>query len=135
MLDWKLIYVSIGKRRCVSQRIRSRESSVPLFQDYPGPSSQPNMSLQQNTRISRKSQLSSPQNTISRNMDTEEEMQLVSCVIKYLLLADRNKHPIQKSQIIKNVLNGNGKQFHSIMDTVKKYLLQVNLFLIISPCL
>jgi len=124
-----LIYIFIGKRRCVSQKIRNRESSIPLSQDYPGPSSQPNMSSQRNTRISRKSQLSNPQDTIPRNMDAEEEMQLVSCVIKYLLLADRSKHPIQKSQIIKNVLNGNGKQFHLIMDTVKKYLLQVNLLI------
>ncbi|EZA46715.1 Melanoma-associated antigen G1 [Ooceraea biroi] len=119
----------MSKRKWASQGARGRESSVSLSQDCPGPSSQLVVSSsQRNTRSSafRESlQLSSSQSTILQNMDTQEEMQLVSCVIRYLLVADRNKLPIQKNQIIKNALNGNGKQLQLILDTVRKHLLEV----------
>lgn len=40
-------------------------------------------------------------------------------------MADRNKQPIQKAQIVKNVLGGNSKTFRSIIEKVTKQLSEV----------
>jgi len=105
-----------------------RESSDDIFlsQDFPGPSSQTRVSLQRRTKNSTLgSQMS------SQNMEVQKEMQLISSVIRYLFIADRNKQPIQKSQIVKNVLEGNGRVFRSIIEKVKEQLSKVFVHFII----
>jgi len=108
-----------------------RESSDDIFlsQDFPGPSSQTSVSLQRRTKNSTLmgSQMS------SQDMEAQKKMQLISSVIRYLFIADRNKQPIQKSQIVKNVLEGNGKVFRSIIEKVKEQLSEVFVhFIIVS---
>jgi len=105
-----------------------RESSDDIFlsQDFPGPSSQTSVTLRRRTKNSSMgSQMS------SQDMETQKEMQLISSVIRYLFIADRNKQPIQKSQIVKNVLEGNGKVFRSIIEKVEKQLSEVFVHFII----
>lgn len=60
-------------------------------------------------------------------MEAEKDTQLISSVIKYLFTADRNKIPVQKTQIVKNLLGGNGKMFRSIIERVKRELSEVYL--------
>lgn len=97
-----------------------RENSDDLFlsHDSPGPSSQVNVSSQQHSRNSTLRELRS----MTQNMEMEKDMQLISNVIRYLFMADRNKQPIQKAQIIKNVLDGNSKIFRLIIERVNKQL-------------
>jgi len=106
-----------------------RESSDDIFlsQDFPGPSSQASVSSQRSTKNSTlvKSQMS------SQDMEAQKEMQLISSVIRYLFVVDRNKQPIQKSQIVKNVLEGNGKVFRSIIEKVTEQLSEVFVHFII----
>jgi len=61
-------------------------------------------------------------------MEAEKDTQLISSIIRYLFMADRNKIPIQKTQIVKNVLGGNGKIFRSIIERVNRELSEVYLF-------
>ncbi|XP_011634072.1 non-structural maintenance of chromosomes element 3 homolog isoform X3 [Pogonomyrmex barbatus] len=108
-----------------SQNSRSiRESSEDIFlsQDLPGPSSQTNRSSQ---RCTRNSNLRESQFMSSQDMETQKKMQLISNVIRYLFVADRTKHPIQKTQIVKNVLGGNGKIFRQIIESVIRELSEV----------
>lgn len=108
-----------------TQNTRSmRESSSDLFlsQDQSGSSSQTDISLQRRSRNTfQQSQMMSSQD----ELDTQEKMQLISSVIRYLFAADRNKQPIQKTHIIKNVLNGNNKSFHTIIQKVNTELSEV----------
>lgn len=64
----------------------------------------------------------------SQNMEAEKDTQLISSIIRYLFMADGNKIPIQKTQIVKNVLGGNGKIFRSIIERVNRELSEVHLF-------
>jgi len=109
-----------------------RESSEDMFlsQDYPGPSSQASQTSQASvsSRHTRSSIIKDSQIMSSQDMETQKEMQLISSIIRYLFMADRNKLPIQKSHIIKHVLDGNGKVFRSIIESVHKQLSEVCLF-------
>ncbi|XP_076654771.1 non-structural maintenance of chromosomes element 3 homolog [Halictus rubicundus] len=58
-------------------------------------------------------------------MVSEEEAQLANSVIRYLFVLDRDKQVINKSRIIKNVLGGQGKQFHRVINKVKTLLLKI----------
>lgn len=58
-------------------------------------------------------------------MEAQKDTQLISSVIRYLIMADRSKLPIQKTHIIKNVLGGNGKVFRTIIDRVNDQLSEV----------
>lgn len=60
-------------------------------------------------------------------MEVEKDTQLISSVIRYLFIADRNKQPIQKAQIVKNILGGNGKMFRLIIEKVSRQLSEVHL--------
>lgn len=62
---------------------------------------------------------------ISYDMQRQEEMQLINAVIRYLLVADRSKQPIQKSHIVKNALDGHTKEYRSIMERVTRQLSKV----------
>ncbi|XP_011169470.1 non-structural maintenance of chromosomes element 3 homolog isoform X1 [Solenopsis invicta] len=107
-----------------SQNSRSMRDSQDLFlsQDLPGPSSQASMSSQ---RSSRSSILTRSQIVNSQEMEMQKDTQLISSIIRYLFMANRNKLPIQKTHIIKHVLNGNGRIFRSIIDKVNVELSEV----------
>ncbi|XP_011863552.1 PREDICTED: melanoma-associated antigen G1-like [Vollenhovia emeryi] len=109
----------MGKKR--GSRVRESDD---LFssEDVPGPSSQTSVSSQQNIR---RSTLSDSQIMSSQNVEAEKHTELISGVIRYLFAADRNKLPIQKAQIIKNVLGGNGRIFRFIIDKVNSQLSEV----------
>lgn len=128
--DWLigLTYIFPGKRNWSSQTVQRRDNSFPRSQDCPGPSSQRNELSQRNARSVRSagSNLSSSQSTVLQNMDNQEMTQLVGCMIRYLLVADRSRLPIHRTHIIKNALNGNNRQFQLLIDTVKENLLKVN---------
>ncbi|XP_012056622.1 PREDICTED: melanoma-associated antigen G1 [Atta cephalotes] len=106
-----------------------KESSEDMFlsQDYPGPSSQASQTSQASvsSRHTRSSIIKDSQIMSSQDMETQKEMQLISSIIRYLFMADRNKLPIQKSHIIKHVLDGNGKVFRFIIESVNKQLSEV----------
>jgi len=93
-----------------------------LSQDSLGPSSQASGSSQRHTKnlALRESQFIS-----SQDMEAQKDMQLISSIIRYFFVADRNKHPIQKTQIIKNILGGNGKMFRLIIERVNRQLSEV----------
>ncbi|KYN21009.1 Melanoma-associated antigen G1 [Trachymyrmex cornetzi] len=103
-----------------------RESSEDMFlsQDYPGPSSQASQASV-SSRRTRSSTIKDSQIMSSQDMETQKEMQLISSIIRYLFMADRNKLPIQKSHIIKHILDGNSKVFRSIIESVNIQLSQV----------
>lgn len=119
----------LGRTRGSQSNRNVRESSQDIFlsQDYPGPSSQASQAnvLSQRTRSST---IANSQIMSSQDMETQKEMQLISSTIRYLFMADHNKLPIQKSHIIKHVLNGNGKVFRSIIESVNTQLSEVCLF-------
>ncbi|KYN34136.1 Melanoma-associated antigen G1 [Trachymyrmex septentrionalis] len=102
-----------------------RESSEDMFlsQDYPGPSSQASQASQVSSRCTRSSIIKNSQFISSQDMETQKE--LISSIIRYLFMADRNKLPIQKSHIIKHVLGGNSKIFRSIIESVNIQLSEV----------
>lgn len=104
-----------------------RESSEDIFlsQDIAASSSQASVSSQRRTR---NSTFTDSQIMRSQDMETQKEMELISSIIRYLFIADRNKQPIQKTHIVKNVLGGNGKIFRSIIESVKRQLSEVYLF-------
>lgn len=95
-----------------------------LPEDMPGPSSQVSVSSQRRTR---NSSLVQSQIMSTQNMEAEKDTQLISSVIRYLFMADHNKQPVQKTQIVKNVLGGNGKIFRPIIEKVDRQLSEVYL--------
>lgn len=117
-----MITVFIGKinRSQSTRSMRARSNDIFLSQSQPGPSSQTNVSLTQSSR-------SSSQIMNSQDMEEQEKMQLISNVIRYLFAADKSKQPIQKTQIVKNVLNGNNKLFRMIIEKVNRELYEVYL--------
>lgn len=127
----------IAKGQWSSQRTRSTRKNyddILQFHSQPGPSSRGKQSLQVITRRSRRGQPQDPQdieseNNSPQNMQNQEKMQIVSGVIKYLLMADRNKLPIQKSQITKN-MQCNSKEYSSIMKEVESQLSTVLLVIL-----
>ncbi|KAG5333813.1 NSE3 protein, partial [Acromyrmex heyeri] len=114
----------LGRKRGSQSSRNMRESSEDMFlsQDCPGPSSQ---ASQVSSRRIRSSIIKDSQIMSSQDMETQKEMQLISSIIRYLFMADRNKLPIQKSHIIKHVLDGNGKVFRSIIENVNIQLSEV----------
>lgn len=128
-----------GKRRWVSQEIQSeRESSNNIFlsQSRPSTSSQAAQLTQRGNEIIlsktpkrlRSSQNISLQNISSQDMQKQEKMQIISGVIKYLLMAGRNKQPISKAHIIKNILSST-KEYSYIMKEVEAQLSAVRLLI------
>ncbi|XP_018397940.1 PREDICTED: non-structural maintenance of chromosomes element 3 homolog [Cyphomyrmex costatus] len=119
----------MSRRRGSRNNRNMRESSEDMFlsQDYPGPSSQATQASQASVslRRTRSSSIMDSQTMSSQDMETQKETQLISAIIRYLLTADRNKLPIQKSHIIKNVLGGNTKVFRSLIDRVNTQLSEV----------
>jgi len=103
---------------------RKRQNSDDLFlpEDIPGPSSQVSVSSQRRTR---NLSLMQSQTMSTQNMEAEKDTQLISSVIKCLFMADHSKQPVQKTQIVKNVLGGNGKIFRSIIEKVNRQLSEV----------
>lgn len=64
----------------------------------------------------------------SQNVIPEDELnRLMGHVVRYILVADRTRHPIQRQNIQKNILN-NSKQYRFIMDYVKLTLQKVCYF-------
>ncbi|XP_029175685.1 non-structural maintenance of chromosomes element 3 homolog [Nylanderia fulva] len=112
----------MGKTRRNTRSMRESSNDMFLSQDQPGPSSQIDVLSQ---RSSRNTSLRESQMMGSQDLDTQEKMQLVSSVIRYLFAADKNKQPIQKAHIVKNVLNGSNKLFHTIMEKVNRELFEV----------
>lgn len=103
-----------------------RESSNDIFlsQSQSGSSSQTNVLSQRNSKYS--SQIIPESQLISsQDMEAQEKMQLINSVIRYVFAADKSKHPIQKNQIIKNILNGNGRLFRTIIEKVNRELSEV----------
>lgn len=115
-----MVIVFIGKTRN-TRSMRESSSDIFLSQDQSSSSSQTDISLQ------RRNTLRESQKMSSQDLDTQEKMQLVSSVIRYLFAADRNKQPIHKTHIVKHVLDGNNKLFHTIMEKVIKELSEVYL--------
>ncbi|XP_014483260.1 PREDICTED: melanoma-associated antigen G1-like isoform X2 [Dinoponera quadriceps] len=119
-----------AKKTPASQNIQRKESNG--NESQPGPSSQANQSLRQygNRSSTRNKLLQNSQDILSQNvssqqnMQVQEKMQMTSGVIKYLLMADRNKHPILKSHIIKNI-QCNAKDYQLIMKEVETQLFMV----------
>ncbi|XP_012529561.1 non-structural maintenance of chromosomes element 3 homolog [Monomorium pharaonis] len=109
----------MGRTRGSQSNMRESQDLF-LSQDLPGPSSQGSVSSQRRTR---NSTLTSSQ--IMKSNIREKDMQLINSIIRYLFVADHNKLPIQKSHIIKNVLDGNRKIFRSIMENVSEQLSEV----------
>ncbi|XP_078044587.1 LOW QUALITY PROTEIN: non-structural maintenance of chromosomes element 3 homolog [Augochlora pura] len=56
---------------------------------------------------------------------SDEENRLTNNVIKYILISDRKKQPINKAQIVKNVLAGQGKQFSHMLNKAKQVLSKI----------
>ncbi|XP_029678581.1 non-structural maintenance of chromosomes element 3 homolog isoform X1 [Formica exsecta] len=110
--------MSQTKRSQITRSMRESSNDIFLSQDQPGTSSQINASSQRSSRNF--SQLMS-----SQDMEAQEKMQLISSIIRYVFAADKSKQPIQKTQIIKNVLNGNGRLFRTIIEKVNRELSQV----------
>lgn len=76
----------------------------------------------QSIRYSQSQSQSLNRTLYNMNMEDEEEMQLTSNIIRYLLVADRSKQPIQKNHIIKHALNGNAKLFRTVIERIKRHL-------------
>ncbi|XP_024878499.1 non-structural maintenance of chromosomes element 3 homolog [Temnothorax curvispinosus] len=101
-----------------SQR-RTRPST--LMESHMSSQDIPSTSSQRRTRTSAVTE----SHMSSQKMEAEKDTQLISSVIRYLFAADRNKQPIQKTHIVKNVLAGNSKMFRSIIDKVNDQLSEV----------
>lgn len=114
------VFIGQTKRSQITRSMRESSNDIFLSQDQPGTSSQINASSQRSSRNF--SQLMS-----SQDMEAQEKMQLISSIIRYVFAADKSKQPIQKTQIIKNVLNGNGRLFRTIIEKVNRELSQVYL--------
>jgi len=102
-----------------------RESSSDIFlsQDQFGTSSQ----IRSSQRSTRNSSVLESQLMSSQDMEAQEKMQLISNVIRYVFAANTSKQPIQKTQIVKNILNGNGRLFRTIIEKVNRELSEVYL--------
>lgn len=118
----------IGRKRGSQSNRNMKESSEDIFVSqediFSCSSSQASVSSQRRTR---NSTFTESQIMRSQDMETQKEMQLISSIIRYLFMADRNKQPIQKTQIVKNVLGGNGKIFRPIIERVNSQLSEVYL--------
>lgn len=112
----------LGKR---SQNTRESSSDIFLSQDQFGTSSQ----IRSSQRSTRNSSLPKSQLMSSQDMEAQEKMQLISNVIRYVFVANTSKQPIQKTQIVKNVLNGNARLFRTILEKVNRELSEVYLFI------
>ncbi|XP_014616954.1 PREDICTED: melanoma-associated antigen G1-like [Polistes canadensis] len=64
-------------------------------------------------------------NVGSRNVNVQEELDLAGRVIRYIFTVEKKKTAITKVQIIKNVLEGNTRNFVQIMKRVKLLLSQI----------
>ncbi|KAI4490205.1 hypothetical protein M0802_010839 [Mischocyttarus mexicanus] len=63
--------------------------------------------------------------TGSKSISVQDELDLAGRVIRYIFAIEKKKHFITKSQIIKNVLQENSKNFHVVIERVKLLLSQV----------
>lgn len=111
------------KKRRYRETQDDPESLEDMFSvdSYSVASSQPSVS-HRSTRCSQSQSQSLNRTLYNMSMEDEEEIHLSGNIIRYLLVADRSKQPIQKNHIIKHVLNGNVKQFRSVIDRVKRHL-------------
>ncbi|XP_020294168.1 non-structural maintenance of chromosomes element 3 homolog [Pseudomyrmex gracilis] len=113
----------MNKKRRYRETQDDPESLEDMFSvdSYSVASSQPSVS-HRSTRCSQSQSQSLNRTLYNMSMEDEEEIHLSGNIIRYLLVADRSKQPIQKNHIIKHVLNGNVKQFRSVIDRVKRHL-------------
>lgn len=104
------------------------QNDIFLSQDQPSTSSQATTSSQHHvrSRMRGETRTNSSQGVTLQEIDEQEEMQLISGVIKYLLVMDRSKHIILKANIIKHALDGNTKLFRLIIAKVKEQLSAVH---------
>lgn len=113
--------MSKTKRSQNTRSMRESNSDIFLSQDQFGTSSQTRSSQQS----SRNSSLVGSRLTSSQDMEAQEMMQLISNVIRYVFAANTSKQPIQKNQIVKNILNGNARLFRTIIEKVNRELSEV----------
>lgn len=63
--------------------------------------------------------------TDPKSISLQEEIDLARRVIQYIFTVEKKKHVIHKIHIIKNILDGNTKNFRQIIKRVKSLLSQV----------
>lgn len=117
------LFLGKTKRSQNTRSMRESNSDIFLSQDQFGTSSQTRSSQQS----SRNSSLVGSRLTSSQDMEAQEMMQLISNVIRYVFAANTSKQPIQKNQIVKNILNGNARLFRTIIEKVNRELSEVYL--------
>lgn len=83
-------------------------------------------SQSQNRRSSRSSQNQSSQSNGSEDSIAENYDENVTTTVKFILNHSANKHPIKRSDIVKECTNGDAKMFQQILSVVQNHLKSVS---------